>query len=255
MIGCIMTVLSNRSKSDTYLEARRNQLAGNLGGYATDPTGAINILVGNELLKRKESKPRSSNTNGGGNKSANNGDSSETLVLVGVTAPTGASEDSCWTCGAADHFRYDCPKLSEKAKKDILDRRDHYRKGRSNDGNKTDNVKAAVLMHLGNEKSDSDSDGEDDEQFWDSDGSDSVDSDDDSEVDKGAYHTFSFCQFVGEDRPDEWENDSPPGSVDGEDFVEEVEDIVDDSLNETSETAKLEQVLIAVAVEQNKPST
>ena len=122
MIGCIMTVLLNRSKSDTNLEAQRNQLAGNLGGYATDPTSAVNILVGNELLKRKESNHRNSNTNGGGNKSASNGDSSETLVLVGVAARTEASGDSCWTCGATDHFRYECPGLSEQAKKDIMER-------------------------------------------------------------------------------------------------------------------------------------
>ena len=33
MIGYIMTALSNRVISDTYLEARKNQLAGKLGGY------------------------------------------------------------------------------------------------------------------------------------------------------------------------------------------------------------------------------
>ena len=33
MIGCNMTVLSNQAKADTYLEARKNQLAGNLGGF------------------------------------------------------------------------------------------------------------------------------------------------------------------------------------------------------------------------------
>ena len=58
MIGCIMMVLSNPAESDTYLEARNNQLAGNLGGYATDSTSAVNILVGNELLKGKGSNFR-----------------------------------------------------------------------------------------------------------------------------------------------------------------------------------------------------
>lgn len=53
MIGCTMTVLSIQAKSDTYLEAEKNQLAGNLGGYATDAASAVNILVGNELLKKK----------------------------------------------------------------------------------------------------------------------------------------------------------------------------------------------------------
>ena len=113
-------------------------------------------------------------------------------------------------------------------------------------------MKAAVLLHMGNENSDSDSDEEG--QLWDSDESDSVESDGGNEVDSGAYN-FSFCQIIGEEGPDNCENDSPAGSVNGEDLVEEVEDIVDDSLNESSETAKLEQVLSAVAVEQNKPST
>ena len=31
-----MMVLSNQAKSGTYLEARKNQLAGNLGSYATN---------------------------------------------------------------------------------------------------------------------------------------------------------------------------------------------------------------------------
>ena len=45
MIGCLMTVLSKRGKLDTYLDARKNQLAGNLGDYATDSASAVNILV------------------------------------------------------------------------------------------------------------------------------------------------------------------------------------------------------------------
>ena len=116
-------------------------------------------------------------------------------------------------------------------------------------------MKAAVFMHLGNEKSDSESDDQDSKRFWESDDSDGVDSNDDSEVDKDDYNAFSFCQIICEDGRDEWEIDSLPGSVNGEDFMKEVEDIVDDSLNETSETAKLEQVLSVVIVEQNKPST
>ena len=67
--------------------------------------------------------------------------------------------------------------------------------------------------------------------------------------------SFSFCQIVGEGGPDDWENDSPPGGVDGGIFVEEVEDIINDALNEPSKATKLERVLSAVAVEQNKPST
>ena len=63
MIGCTMTVRSNRSKSDTHLEARKNQLAGNPGGYATDAASAVNILVGNEMLKRNGSEPQRSATN------------------------------------------------------------------------------------------------------------------------------------------------------------------------------------------------
>ena len=249
MIGCIMTVLSNRSKSDTYIEARKNQLAGNLGGYATDPTSAVNILVGNELMKRKESNPRSSYTNGGGNKSASNVDSSEALVLVGVAAPTEASGDSCWTCGATDHFRYECPSLSEQAKKEIMER---YKKGRGNDDSKPDKIKAAVLMHVV-DKEDSDSDSDNNQSFFDSDDSESGESD--NVEDNSDAYNFSFCQVVGEEKPDDWENDSHTGSVNGEDLVEEVADNVDDSLIESSETAKLEHVLGAVAVEQSKPST
>ena len=41
MIGCTMTVLSNRAKSDTCLEAHKNQLAGNLGDYTTDAASAV----------------------------------------------------------------------------------------------------------------------------------------------------------------------------------------------------------------------
>jgi len=129
MIGCIMTVLSNPVRSDTYLEACRNILAGNLGGYATDATSTVSILVGNELLKAKGSNSRRS-SNAGGGKITSNGDSSETLVFVGVTASTDSSEDSSWTCGAADHIRYDCPKLSEKARQTQRDRCDNYKKGR-----------------------------------------------------------------------------------------------------------------------------
>ena len=58
MIGCTMTVLSNRAKLDICLEAHKNQLAGNLGGYATDSASAVNILVGNEMLKKKGSNPK-----------------------------------------------------------------------------------------------------------------------------------------------------------------------------------------------------
>ena len=98
-------------------------------------------------------------------------------------------------------------KLSEKERQTHRDRRDHYKRGRSNNGNKGDNVKSALFMHLGNEKSDSESNDQGNKQVWESDDSDSIDSDDD----KDAYNVFSFCQIVGEDRPDEWES----GSVDG----------------------------------------
>jgi len=107
---------------------------------------------------------------------------------------------------------------------------------------KGDKVNATVFMHLGNEKSDSESEKS---EFCDEEDSDSVESGDDNEVDKNAYSAFSFCQFTGEGEPSNWGNDGSPDSVDGEDSVEEVEDIIDDSLNVPSEAVKLEQVLSA----------
>ena len=65
----------------------------------------------------------------------------------------------------------------------------------------------------------------------------------------------SFCQFTGDGEPSHWENDSPPDSVAEEDSVEEVDNVIDDSLIVLSEAVKLERVLSAVAVEQGKPST
>ena len=62
------TVLSNQAKSDTYLEARKNQLSGNLGGYAIDSASTVNIFVGNELLKKKGSNPQKSAANDDGNR-------------------------------------------------------------------------------------------------------------------------------------------------------------------------------------------
>ena len=56
-------LLSNQTKLDTYLEARKNRFAGNLGGYSTDSANAVNILVGNELLKKKGRNPPKSATN------------------------------------------------------------------------------------------------------------------------------------------------------------------------------------------------
>ena len=200
-----------------------------------------NILVGNELLKTKGSNPRKS-SNGGGDKITNNGrDTSESLVFVGVTGPADSPDDSCWTCGAADHIRYDCPKLSEKERQTRCDRRGHHKKGRGNNESKGGKVKAAVFMHLGTELSDSESDNE----FSDDEDSDSGESGDDNEVDKNAYSAFSFCQFTGDGEPSNWDNDGP----DEEDSVEEVEDVIDDSLNILSEAAKLERVLSAVTVE------
>jgi len=151
-------VLSNQAKLDTYLEARKNQLAGNLGGYATDSASAVKILVGNERLKKKESNLRKSDTNAGSNNSASNIDSSVTLVFVEVTASAETTEDSCWTCGGADHIKYDCPKLSDKEKQAYRDRRDRYKKVRNSNEIKGDIIKAAVFMHLSGMKSDSESD-------------------------------------------------------------------------------------------------
>ena len=54
-------------------------------------------------------------------------------------------------------------------------------------------------MRLGNEKLDSESD----DQFWEIDDSDSVDSDDDKEVDENTSSSFNFCQIVGEGGPDD----------------------------------------------------
>ena len=250
MIGCIMTVLSNPARSDTYLEARRNWLAGNLGGHATDSTSAVNILVGNELLKTKGSNSRRA-SNAGGGKITSNGDTSESLVFVGVTGPADSSDDSCWTCGAADHIRYDCPKLSEKERQTHGDRRDHYKKGRGNNESKGDKMKAAAFMHLGNELSDSESDNE----FWDEEDSNSGESGGGNEVDKNAYGAFNFCQFTGDGEPSNWDNDSSPDGIDEEDSMDEVEDVIDDSLTMLSEVVKLERVLSAVAVEQGKPTT
>ena len=262
LLGCIMTIFSNRTKSDTYIEARRNQLAGNLGGYATDATSAVRLLLGNEALKKAGSNPRKPSNNIGGDKSAGSGDTSETLAFVGITGPPNDSGESCWNCGAVDHIRYDCPKLSEAQKQTYRDRRDGYKEA----GNKTkgDNIKAAVFMHLGNMESDSESDDQDEKQsksFWDdeesaSDGGDEADGEADSEMEQTAYNVFSFCQ-IAEDNPDDWETASAPGNADDEndDLVDEVEDTIDATLTEPSEAAKLDRVLNAVAIEQNKPST
>ena len=85
--------------------------------------------------------------------------------------------------------------------------------------------------------------------------SDSVESGDDNEVGKNAYSVFSFWQFTGEEEPSNWDNDGPPDGVDEEDSVEEVEDVIDDSLIVPSEAVKLERVLSALAIEQDNPST
>ena len=53
-------------------------------------------------------------------------------------------------------------------------------------------------MHIGSEKSNSESEKS---EFWDEEDSDSVESGDDNEVDKNAYSAFSFCQFTGEGEP------------------------------------------------------
>ena len=160
MIGCMMTVFSNESKSDTLIEARRNELAGNLGGYATDSTSAVNILVGNELLKKKGGNPRQSSNSGGGKSTGTGKDTSESLVFVGVAGGARSSGDVCWECGAKDHLRYECPKLSDKQKQVHRDKRDYYKNNRG--GNKGDAVDAAVLMHLGNESSSDESEN----KFW-----------------------------------------------------------------------------------------
>ena len=99
-------------------------------------------------------------------------------------------------------------------------------------------------------KSDSESDDQDNEQsvsFWEDDDSVSDDDDGDNEVEKNAYNAFSFCQIVAEDGQDDWENDSPSSSVDGEHNDDEVKDISDDTLDEPFEAAKLERVLSEVA--------
>jgi len=124
----MMTVFSNPSKSDTLIEARRNELAGNLGGYATDSTSAVNILVGNELLKKKGGNPRQSSNSGGGKSTGTGRDTSESIVFVGEAGETKPSGDACWECGAEDHLRYECPKLSDKQKQDFRDKRDYYKK-------------------------------------------------------------------------------------------------------------------------------
>ena len=157
MLGCTMTVNSNKSKSDMYTDVKKTVLTNKEAKiFATDRTQAVDQMVGYEKLYA--GRPNK------GNNSRSDGDTSSAVILVGVpdtntnddatvTVPKRAegSEISCWSCEEIGHSMYKCPHLSNSAKNEL--HQEFHANKKHSDPKKfiksTSTINKAVMLHLG----------------------------------------------------------------------------------------------------------
>lgn len=196
IIGCNMTMKSNKEKSDMYQEVHKNLLSKNGDAFAMSGSEAVDQMIGFEEIKRPSSK---------------GGDTSSAPVLFGISEENGpvtgtrtiatdsathSREFRCYNCGEPGHSQYKCPELTQKERSNRYEK-DYQEQSTGEAGamtkeklvtpaggkpakDKKDAVGKAVLFHLGQELHNNDDASDEEEDDNTADGDD----------------RFMFCQLT-----------------------------------------------------------
>lgn len=189
IMGCNMTLRSNKEKSDMNIEVHKSLLSKQGNAFAINTTEAVDQMVGFESMKKKSSNRRTGNN-----------DTSSALVLVGIsnvatddapkTSNDGGDTFRCYHCGEAGHSQYKCPLLTKDERQAL------YVKDRTKDNN----IDKAVMFHLGGalcDDDDSNNQEPGDEHGYQDQDQDQADLfDPNSGSDEGANDRFVFCQIT-----------------------------------------------------------
>ena len=168
ILGCNMTLRSNKERSDMNTEVHKSLLSKHGDAFAMNTAEAVDQMIGFEAIKRNgpnqtKKKPA--------------GDTSSAVVLVGISDDdkhTG-SGFRCYNCGDKGHSQYKCPELSKDERQALY----HQYYNTPSDETTGTSVSKAVLFHLGDAFSD-DEEEEDDDVVYDE-------------------EAFQFCQVTDTD--------------------------------------------------------
>ena len=145
ILGCNMTLRSNKESSDMNAEVHKSLLSKHGDAFAMNTSEAVDQMIGFEALKRTSPKQA---------KQQASGDTSSAIMLLGVSNPN-SDKFLCYNCGEEGHSQYKCPQLSKKEKQALYTQ--NYTDS-STGQDAEDKVEKAVLFVLGGEYSDNDSD-------------------------------------------------------------------------------------------------
>ena len=161
MIGCIMTLRSNKEKSDMNTEVHKSLLSKHGEAFAMSANEAVDQMVGFELLKKNSGNSNSTNKQ---NRNTRN-DTSSAVVLMEISdaaASTGpnmrgqhSKEFRCYHCGEPGHSQYNCPLLTPEERQAKYVENMKARETRSNEnpsGNQR--IEDAVHFAFSNDRSD-----------------------------------------------------------------------------------------------------
>ena len=211
IMGCNMTLRSNKERSDMNTEIHKSLLSKHGDAFAMTTTEAAEQMVGFELLKQRSiAMSGGKKTTGTGN----NGDTSSAIVLLGVSE----QEFKCYNCQKVGHSQYKCPDLNTKERQALYKQNMARKAEEAADAEKettkkqdtTNQVDSAVMLHLGgfsdDEEEDSSSSYTTDEER--SESNNENEEEDDVSYDAASIEStggnattegFMFCQIHNED--------------------------------------------------------
>ena len=143
ILGCNMTLRSNKERSDMSAEVHKSLLSKHEDAFAMNTAEAVDQMIGFEALKRASPKQA---------KYQGSGDTSSAIMLMGVSSPNPDKEFRCYNCNEEGHSQYKCPKLNSKERQSLY-LKSHKSPDESSDSN-NNIVSQAVLIHLGGNLSD-----------------------------------------------------------------------------------------------------
>ena len=189
ILGCNMTLRSNKDRSDMNEEVHKSLLSKHGSAFAMTTSEAVDQMVGFEQLKRR--------SNNSARKTAGGGDSSSALVMMGIADNNPADNTEtgdgfrCYHCGKPGHSQYKCPDLT------VAQRQALYQKDKAARTNRTGSsnpIESAVMIHLGG-----DLDADDENSIKSKEDESTLKYEEDEAVD-----AFIFCEIeVDDDEHDE----------------------------------------------------
>ena len=147
ILGCNMTLRSNKERSDMNAEVHKSLLSKHGDAFAMNPAEAVDQMIGYEALKK--TNPIKKQT----------GDTSSAFVLHGFSDQT--PEFRCWNCGEKGHSQYKCPELSIEQRQALYSK-DFASKNTSDKAGAATKINKSVLFQTEDAVSDEEEEEEDD---------------------------------------------------------------------------------------------